>query len=688
MKKIMKACLLLVSFFPFIVDSTVFFPYTTGKVIFFRSILFLINILFLSFYIYKKDFRSEIFLKINKIIKNPLFLSILGFVFISTISMIFAVNKYTAFLGELERGEGLVGILFLFLFFVYIIFFFEKKDYLLFFKLSLFVSFVIIGREFFQFYLGVARPGSFLENPIFLAGYLLFSIFSAIFVFSESKNNFWKYFPVCIFVLSILGVFITGTRGTILGLVTGFFSVFIYFLFKKESKEIFVFKKNSLRRISIIMLCVSVLFSLFFVITKKNDIWQKIPGFSRMVYVGSGDSSTNSRLINIKLSIDAINPVNNGIGKFLIGWGPDNFILAYQKYLNLNMLKYDAGWFDRAHNRLLDVLVMNGVFGLMSYLLIFIFLFSFLFKNKEISIQNIGFMIFGISLLIHLLFVFEQMATSIPFFIVTACILNSSIGNFELKNENFSKIKSALYYIVFLLIIIILSFVFVRNDLIGYLQMKKFSHLIKGGDVVTLMKKNSFVFEPNTTAQSNIRKNLLIIVGDNHDLKNKTMIDLSNFAIGRGEEYMKINPYDVRFLSALANAYNDKGLDFESIEHIKIAEKYLREILILAPNRPDIIFSLAFNLFNQRNYNESFASFEEVFNNSPYLVLDMKEDVRQKIQSIYIIFLQHFYATKDKDSFIKVADRLKEIKYKDADTLYEIINFIDKTNIWPNVDFN
>ena len=45
------------------------------------------------------------------------------------------------------------------------------------------------------------------------------------------------------------------------------------------------------------------------------------------------------------------------------GIRPEGYISAHNEFYNPAIQKYEISWFDRAHNRLLDVLVMNGVFG-------------------------------------------------------------------------------------------------------------------------------------------------------------------------------------------------------------------------------------------------------------------------------------------------------------------------------------
>ena len=340
MSKVIKVCLWAVPFTPFMVDNFAFFPFNTGENLFARGLITLVSILFLIYFLSERKFRGGVVDKVKIVIRNPLFISVLSFVFIFIISTIFAINKYNAFWGTIERTEGLVGIIYFFSFFIFSLFIFEKKDWMNFFKLGLLIAFVFVFKEIIQSLNGAGRATSFLDNPTFLAGYLLFSIFCSFAVWGEVKNKFWQYFSVCIFILSIIGIFLAQTRGTLVGLVIASVCIFIYAFIK--GKDVSLGKFN-LRKTSIIILCSIFAFSAIFIATRKSEIWQKIPILGRVAVISGTDSTTQTRLISDQLSLRAVNPKTNGFKKFLIGWGPENFSLAYGQYFNPKQFDYEVG---------------------------------------------------------------------------------------------------------------------------------------------------------------------------------------------------------------------------------------------------------------------------------------------------------------------------------------------------------
>ena len=665
-----------------------------------RGLIVVISILFLcNFFIFQK-FRNQISEKIKLIIKNPVFISLSFFILAVIVSTIFAVNKYNAFWGTIERTEGLVGIIFFFAVFMFSLLIFERKDWLLFFKLNLTVSFILLLKEFVQFFNGVDRPSSFLDNPTFLAGYLLFSIFCSFVIFSETKNKFWKISSVVTFILFILGIFIAQTRGTIVGLVVGFIFILIYGIIKGKNIS---YKKLYLRKVSIILLCLVVVFSTLFISTRKNEIWQQIPGFGRIATITSEDATLQTRLLTTKVGLEAINPTENGLKKFLIGWGADNCSLVNVKYFDPIQFKYEMMWFDRSHNKLIDVFVMNGLFGLIAYLAVFFFFFRSIFKRKDPSILDVGLILFGTSLLVHLLFVFDQITTSIPFFAVLAFVVYLTMYEEEVKIEknkrNYENDSNIVNYvgIYFSIFTVFLIFVFLRNDLFAYFQMHRYISLRTGNDPKVMLNQIDSVFEPFTPAQMNIRNDFLSFTKDKYDVKNESTVALSDIAIKRAEEYVSKNPFDVRFLVYIAGAYSNKGIDLKSIELLNKGEELFRKMIVYAPKRPDVIFGLALNLFYQNKYDESFSYFEKDFDTSPNYFLDQKKNVDgtqvtflkqgKDVQGIYIAFFQYFYKIKDKDKFIQTAKRLKENNYADSANLDKIIEYLEKNNAWPYINF-
>ena len=766
MTRLIKICLLLIVFFPLVVDTSVFFPYVSGKNLYIQALSILVNLLFVSYFIYSKKFREEITSKVIKLVKNPLVISVSAFIFIFILNTFFAVDKFNAFWGDIVRAEGLVGMMFYFSIFVLTLLIFEKKDWLWFFRLTLIVTTVLLFKEFSQYFSGMARPDSYTGNPEYLAGYLLFSITSAIIVLfsiinpglvakpgfvpdssssachSRAGGNpgliFWRYFSFFIIIFSSIGILLTQTRGTILGLVFGLICALLYSAFKGKN---IIYKKISLRKFVIIFFCLIFIFSSVFVTTRESGIWQKIPGLSRLAVIGTGnteDVSTTIRLIVYQASLNAVNPVKNGWQKTLIGWGPDNYILAYGQYYNPELYKYQTDWSDRSHNKIIDIVVMNGLLGLLAYLTVLFLYFKFIFKktadgvelDNDFSFVKLALLFWGVSYLTHLMFVFDQITTSIPFFIILAFVASNIISvskrqNAETDNnlvkinkDNWSMIISGVFFV---LVLIFLGYVFIRGTIPAYLQMKKYMSLTSSQDISQLNFGDDSIFTPKTNAQTYIRSGLLKLLSDSYISKpNEQTLSLLNDAIAKGEEYVDFRPTDFIFLNSLADTFSVDGNILKKIDYLKKGEEYYRRALSFAPNRQDINYGLAINLAYQKRfeeslsiidrmivldptvsdsyykkgfilflmgestYKQSFTNFEKAFNMK--IVINNRDS--ELDTNIYTQFVKYFYNLRDKESFVQVAKRLNNNGYAGASVLNQVIDYINTNKNWPIINFN
>ncbi len=740
LKTSIKLLLFLTAFTPLIITWSTIFPFILGKTLFFRSVVEIALVLFLIYFLLnlktlkplnfetlKQSRQSngltgqsskllnfeiskhpalfekragatgQVFKLLNfetfkQKFKNPLVVFILLFFISLIVSVIFAVNPYRAFWGDLERGEGLWTMLHAFAFLIMALVIFdsarssqetksnlgslnrngkldasngvEKKDWLRFFKISLVVGFVIIFYAILQYFnvskfpFALApqeRPISYIGNPAFLATHMFFLIMFATIIYGSSasietakrtfkllnfetlKPLFWRYFSLLIILLSIATIFLTATRGAILGLAVGILFLLVYFAVKnpvnlqtpKESRfrqdpmgrdfKLLNFKTLehlNIRRISIALLFLIIIFSGFFWLTREAAIWQKIPGLNRLAQtkiLDVNDPSTQFRLITWKLSWNAFKE------KPLFGWGPENYISAYEKYYDPEYAVYGETWLDRAHNKIVDVAVMQGIFGLLAYLGIFGALFYLLFKSKEPSAP---FLAAGLSgYFVQNLFVFDQVISDFTFFAILGFILSLKTFkplNFEtLKLLNFKTFK----FLNIIISTLILGFILVViyslyfYNLIPYIQARLFKAspgISKNVNVVVDYLKKSMY--PYNFAQFNIRGSGIDTIYMDQFFYRTGYVDnphfrpLGDLLIAGMDELVKREPYDIRVLIReveMLNGYTRVMDEKEAAPLFEKAERLMREAIKRAPNRQEVYYHLAFNLAGQKRYDEA-----------------------------------------------------------------------------------
>jgi len=412
---IMNSLLSLCAILPLMMANSVFFPFITGKVVLLRFAITAVAILFLVVFIWDKSFKKQIHAKMQVLRRDPIFISVAAYFVIFTLSAFFAVNQYWAFYGSIERGEGVIGMLFFFGFFLFSILLFTMREWRLFFKIGLPVAVILFIDAAVAASNGADRPSSFTGHPIYLGIYFLYIIFSSwIIYFSEEKNSFfWKIFAVAIIPFCLTGIAIAEARGAMVGFAVGLLITLIYLALRGQQIQ---WKGHSLRAIASTLLFLLFFSGGIFLITRQSSVWQSIPGIKRLAVISLKDNTTASRILTAKVALRSVDPREKNTDKLLLGWGPENFLIAWNKYYDPEIYQYDSASLDRAHNKLLDVLVMNGIFGLTAYLAVWLFAFKRLFvKNGPVETQS-ALLFFGVSYFVQNLFVFDSVVTYTPFF--------------------------------------------------------------------------------------------------------------------------------------------------------------------------------------------------------------------------------------------------------------------------------
>ena len=432
MKSLLKWTLVLTGLMPLIYSAGSLFPYIFPKALYFRGLVFLAVIFFCMVCFTQKDFLHEMIRKVKGLWKNSVF-KLMTLMYASLIlSTIFAFDRYMAMFGNIEREEGFVGLFFFYIFFVLIALVFQKKDWMRFFAVNLFTGGILFLVELSQS-LGdnIARPGSLTDNPIFLATYYLFVLFSAIVLYraGEVKNNMTvKFMSIFSMIITFIGIFLTETRGTLLGMFTGGCVVLVYFGFR--GKNIPIGKNLSSRKLTVIALVLFGIFMGTFVATRHAEVWKNVPGFNRSAQISSQDSTTQARFTNASIALRAVNPKEATIVRTLFGWGWDNYIYAWQSFYNPRLFAYDPSLFDRAHDKLIDVLLMTGICGLVLYLGLWFFFFKEAFnRQKGFSAETALFVFWGIAFFLQNLTVFDTLVTFITFYAAFAYLIYETTTN-------------------------------------------------------------------------------------------------------------------------------------------------------------------------------------------------------------------------------------------------------------------
>jgi len=264
---------------------------------------------------------------------------------------------------------------------------------------------------------GADRVASTLGNSIYVGGYGLFLIFVSYLLAIKEKNRVWQSIEILIGLLAVLGMFFSGTRGSMLGFVAGFgIAVIGYVVVLKEHPRVRLFLS--------ILAGVGLLTIILLYSFRSTDFVKNIPAVGRTINTSLSDVKASPRWIAWEIAIQGWQE------RPVFGWGPNNYFYAFNAYYHPESLEHGYGetWFDNAHNIILNTLAVQGAFGLLTYLLLFALGIASLIVARrkyklELHITIVG-LAFLVAHLVSNVTVFEN-PTSYLYFMFWLAMVNS-----------------------------------------------------------------------------------------------------------------------------------------------------------------------------------------------------------------------------------------------------------------------
>lgn len=319
---------------------------------------------------------------------------------------ILGIGFYHSFWGLFERGDGLLTSTIITIFFYLILLtadrsFFERLTKVV----AVVAGFVaaiavlqwvtvVLGDRVWFLPPVTGRIGSTLGNAAFLAGYLGMALFVILYALRDATGEWRRIFTIAA-ILSVLAIFFTATRGTILALLGSLIIALAYALLKGE---------GSTRRFGcyglVSIICIGALFFGF-----RSQLAQ-IPfePIQRIASISLSEGTVSSRLFVWSHILEET------LQRPFSGYGAEHIAQLFDKVYDPSLILEQ--WFDRSHNAFLDYFAQYGIFGLLLYLaLIGAFLASALrlYRQYPPSLMNPG-LLFSFLILTYALqnfFVFD-----------------------------------------------------------------------------------------------------------------------------------------------------------------------------------------------------------------------------------------------------------------------------------------
>jgi len=433
MKASLKLMLVSVALTPLAFYLGVLVPYVTPKNLFLRGLLFLTSLLCAVVYVREQSFRESFAKRLSHLAESPIARCLGVFLLALVASTIFAHVPSLAFFGEPTNGEGLLGLMWYFVLFFFAAMLFERREWTLFFRTTVATGAILFLIEVVQSLLGAVRPDALAGNPIYLAGYFLFVIFAALMLSIEAKeknNTALLWLSRLSVALSLIGIFITKTRGVMLGVFAGALVALAYAALAEKQ---FLFGGRVLaRKAALVAAGLLIVFAGLFFVTRHAPLWSHVPGLDRLAQSGAGAEGIKSRLINVRIALHAVDPARTNAKTLVLGWGWDNYVFAWQRFYEPSLYFYDSAIFDRTHNTLADMLVMTGLLGLLAYLALWFCFYREVFRLRSLPPAAIAAMLFwATAFFVEDLFIFNTTITFMTLFSMFAFITFLSMDSHE-----------------------------------------------------------------------------------------------------------------------------------------------------------------------------------------------------------------------------------------------------------------
>lgn len=352
---------------PLVFIPIVIFPFVFSKLVFFQILIGLTFPAYIALAWMDPEYRPP---------KSILYTSILAYFVALLISTIFSVDPFRSWWGNQERMNGLFTMLHFLAWLTMAIGLLKQwtgwrrlLNYEI--CLSVFMALVTILQKPFPKLLvfeAGTRVGGLLDNPIYMGVYQMFnlSFLAMLFLKTERKALRWLYIGAA--AINTVAFFLTQSRGAFFGLAAmiGIFALY-YAVFTKSHRARFSILGGALGFFGLYVLAYIFRGTAFI---NQNPILGRLTNLN---------ATTDTRLIAWDIAWKGF------LERPLTGWGFDAFHILFNLKYNPKSLEfsYYETWFDRAHNTIMDIISMTGIFGFITYMAIFVSIFVLVWKARK-----------------------------------------------------------------------------------------------------------------------------------------------------------------------------------------------------------------------------------------------------------------------------------------------------------------
>lgn len=567
-RRIALGALFLIPLAPLIVANDYFFPFITGKAFFLRITIETAVVAWVVLAFLDRRYRPRF---------SWVAVAVIAFVAWMFVADAFALNAAKAFWSNFERMEGWILLIHLlgFFFAAGAVLRVEKK-WRAWFLASLAVSLAVSGYALLQLagqlqiHQGSVRIDATLGNSAYLAVYLLFSVFIALWLALTESRAWLAWSLIALAILEAVLIFFTETRGTVIGLVLGFALAALLTALSAGA---------SARRRATGGLFLILLLAGSFYLARGSSFVQGNQVLERIASISLADGQTRFTIWHMAFQGVLERP--------LVGWGQEGFNYVFNKYYDPS-LYHQEQWFDRAHNAFIDWLVAGGIPAFLLYLSLFGSALTLLWKSSELSRSERTLLTAAlVGYAVHNFFVFDNLYSYVYFFALLA-LIDSQVARPIKRLENAPTLSPAggTTYALPIAVIALCALVW----LVNVPGMQVASELITALSPSALgIKGNLATFEDLVThpsfAAQEVREQLVSFAAgavQSASLTNEEKQQVVILAVSEMRKQVAAYPLDARERLQLSSLYHAAGDSKDALGEILSA-------LALSPRKEEIL---------------------------------------------------------------------------------------------------
>ena len=594
---------------PLVVTTSLFFPYITGKNFMFRVVVEIITAAWLGLALVDPKYRPR---------RSWILGAFAIFIVLIAISDAQGVNPFKSFWSNYERMDGWVTIAHLFAYLVVAASVLRTErlwnwlwwtTLTVSFLSSLYgllqvVGFISLGQGGSA---GLsARIDATFGNPIYLAVYMLFHIFIAALLWIrawQEKSDYryaasWAYGIVILF--DTIALFLTGTRGTMLGLIGGAVLTVLILAVFGESRR--------MRYIAIASVIVVVVLGGALKLGKDTSFVKSVGFLDRLASISATDTTIASRFINMSIAWKGVEE------KPILGWGQENYAIVFDKYYDPQMYA-DEPWFDRVHDIIFDWWIAGGTLGLLAYLSIFVATLWALWRGGFTLAERAVLTGLLAGYFVHNLTVFDNVTSYILFGTVLAYIVYRSTDFREsvpVPQRAFMT-TAQLPYAALLSLVVACGLVWFVNAGAYNANRALIQAISPQSDVSTNLTLFKQALSYNSLGQQEIREQLAqgaSQVAQGSGVSDDVKQQFFSLATSEMQAQEKVSPLDARFPLFLGVVYDSYG-DYSD------GATALAQAHTLSPAKQEIDFEMGQNAWARGSNQEALGDFKAAYDEAP-----------------------------------------------------------------------